>query len=367
MGPGHPSKQVSGFYHLKEAPWAIVLFAPGDRALFPIHSFLKQYVVAGVFCILLVLLLIRLVTGKLARSVKEVAQAAQEVTQGRYREVAPSRERDEIGALVNSFNAMVQGLKEKEYIQDTFGRYVDPQVARELMSSPEATRLGGQKRQVAIMMTDIRGFTPLCERLSPEETISIINRYLSQLIEVIREHKGIIVDFLGDAILVFFDSLSEPMETAVKRAACCALELRRATVAFNEQARKESLPELQTGIGLNAGEVVVGNIGSSKRTKYGIVGGPVNATHRIQSLAEGGDIIASESFLSHVAGGLETTRSFKAELKGNRGTKSPFIFWPMIKFAPLTDMRILGRRQAARLPAKIIFRPGFKRLQMSIN
>lgn len=316
LGPGHPAKSVSGFYHLKRAPWAIVLFAPGDKVLFPIYSFLRQYTMAGLFCIALVLLLIRVVTGRLAKSVKEVAQAAGEVTKGHYVEVAHSESPDEIGALINSFNTMVQGLKEKEYIQDTFGRYVDPQVARELMSSPEATRLGGQKRQVAIMMTDIRGFTSLCERLSPEETISIINRYLSQLIEVIRLHKGIIVDFLGDAILVFFDSLNEPIDAAVKRAACCALDLRKATVAFNEQARKEGLPELQTGIGLNAGEVVVGNIGSSKRTKYGIVGGPVNITHRIQALAEGGDILASEAFLRHLADELETTKSFRANLKG---------------------------------------------------
>ena len=316
LGAGHPAKWVAGFYHLKRAPWTLVLFAPGEKVLFPIFNFLRHFALAGLVCIALVIILIRLVTGRLARSVREVAQAAGEVAKGNFQEVAPTPSRDEIGVLVKSFNAMVQGLREKEYIQDTFGRYVDPQVARQLMQSPEATRLGGRKRKVAIMMTDIRGFTPLCERLSPEETITIINQYLSQFIDVIRQHQGIIVDFLGDAILVFFDSLREPLEAAVKRAACCALDLRRATVAFNEKARQEGLPELETGIGLNAGEVVVGNIGSSKRTKYGIVGGPVNATHRIQALAEGGDIVVSEAFFRLLPDNFKAARTFTAKLKG---------------------------------------------------
>lgn len=316
LGPGHPADEVAGFYSLKQAPWALVLFAPGREVLGPIIEILRVYVVAGVLAVGLVLLLILVITGKVSGSVRTVCQAARRVAAGEYVEVPTPKSRDEFRRLADSFNTMVEGLKEKDYIRDTFGRYVDPEVARRLMSQPEATALGGDKRPVAIMMSDIRGFTPLVENLSPEETITIVNRYLSGLIDVIARSQGIIVDFLGDAVLVFFDSLDDGLEEAVRRAVCCALELKKTTEEFNMRMRSEGLPDLATGIGINAGEVVVGNIGSTARTKYGIVGGPVNLTNRIQGQAEGGEIIASEAVLVALGTQLAVGRSFEAKLKG---------------------------------------------------
>jgi class 3 adenylate cyclase len=133
---------------------------------------------------------------------------------------------------------------------------------------------------------------------------------------VIQAHKGIIVDFLGDSVLAFFDSLNSSPKEAARAAVCCALELRRATDRLNETMSQENLPQLATGIGLNAGEVVVGNIGSKARTKYGIVGGPVNLTHRIQAQAQGGEIIVSQSVYSLLQSEITVSRSFQALLKG---------------------------------------------------
>ena len=113
--------------------------------------------------------------------------------------------RDEIGQLTLSFNDMIAGLKERDFISNTFGRYVDQDIARELLSRPEASRMGGVKREVVILFADIRGFTPLAETLSPEATLQLVNRHFARMIEVIQTHRGIIVDFLGDAILAFFD------------------------------------------------------------------------------------------------------------------------------------------------------------------
>ncbi len=319
LGPGHPAERVSGFYRLQEAPWTVVTMAPGDKVLAPIAGFMLRYALAGLLCLGLVVLIIMLVAGRMAASVAQVARAAERVARGDYQGLPAPRSRDEMGRLVESFNSMVQGLKERDYIRSTFGRYVDEAVAKKLMSRPEAARLGGEKRWVVVMMTDIRGFTPLCERLSPEQTIAIVNRYLSGLIEVIQAHRGIIVDFLGDSILAFFDTLDQPLAAAALAASCCALELRQATLDFNRQARSEGLEELQTGIGLHAGEVVVGNIGSRTRTKYGIVGGPVNLTHRIQAQAQGGQIIISDSLRQVLAERLQTSRSFRARLKGVEG------------------------------------------------
>ncbi len=317
LGIGSPPERVAGFYRLKRAPWTLVMIADGDKVLWPIIRFLRIYVAASSVCVILVLLLIHQVTGRVASSVRTVCQAARRVAQGDYEVKVPEpNTNDEFHRLAESFNTMVDGLKEKDFIRDTFGRYIDEEVARQLMSKPEATRLGGQKRWVAVMMSDVRGFTALCDGLSPEQTISIINRYLSELIEVIRKHHGIIVDFLGDAVLVFFDSLDMPVKESSRRAVCCALDLRQATASFNQTMREEGLPPLETAFGLNAGEVVVGNIGSQTRTKYGIVGGPVNLTSRIQAQAEGGEILVSQALHDLLADDLMVTRSFSAALKG---------------------------------------------------
>jgi class 3 adenylate cyclase len=245
-----------------------------------------------------------------------VCQAARRVAGGDYQaEVSPPGTRDELQRLSESFNTMVKGLREKEFIRDTFGRYVDQEVARQLLSRPEASRLGGDRRTVAVLMTDMRGFTALCEELSPEQTIGWVNRYLSGLIEVIHRHHGVIVDFLGDSVLAFFDSLDITPARAARRAACCALELRREAARLGREARETGLPHLATGVGLHLGEVVVGNIGSAARTKFGIVGGPVNLTHRIQAQAAGGEVVASDR-LRQALPEMAVARTFTAALKG---------------------------------------------------
>jgi len=316
MGPGVPPKEVAGFYHLGRAPWSLVMITRGEAVLAPVQHFLKAYAAAGLVCIGLVLLLIFAVTGQVAGSVRQVCQAAREVAMGHYQDVPLPRRNDEFLRLAHSFNTMVAGLKEKEHIRDTFGRYVDPAVARRLMARPEATLLGGEKRKVAIMMTDVRGFTAMCDTLSPEETIVVINRYLSRLIEVIQRRDGIIVDFLGDAVLAFFDSLEEGEAEAVRLAVCCALEVLEATEEFNQEAVEKGHPQLETGIGLNFGEVVVGNIGSAARTKYGIVGGPVNLTQRIQAQAEGGEVVISQEVRDLLPEQIQVGRSFSVRPKG---------------------------------------------------
>ncbi len=319
LGPGHPPERVGGFYRIEHAPWTMVLFAPGKKILAPIIKFRFYYALAGSLCIALILLLIRYMGGKIVRSIGQISKAAEHVAGGDYGEPLPVKTSDEIGQLAQSFNTMVQGLKERDFISNTFGRYVDQEIARELMRRPEASRLGGEKREVAILMSDLRDFTPLSEQLSPDVTIRMLNRYFSRIIETIQKHQGIIVDFFGDALLVFFDPLEGPVAPIINRSISCALEMQRIMEVFNAENRAEDLPELKMGIGLNAGEVVVGNIGSETRAKYGIVGSAVNVTQRIQSEAEGGEVVISEAVYRAVQDQLKIRRSFEAQLKGIQG------------------------------------------------
>jgi adenylate cyclase len=316
FGPGHPPKMVCGFYRLKNAPWTIVVFAEGKKILAPIVRFRFYYFVAGSLCIIFILLLIRFVVGRPARIIRDVAAGAQKVAGGVYADPLPVKSGDEIGQLTQSFNTMIKGLKERDFIRNTFGRYVDQEIARDLMRRPEATRLGGEKRVVAILMSDLRNFTPLSEALSPEETIGILNRYFSHMISVIQRDRGIIVDFFGDALLVFFDPMNGRIEHTSLQAIHCALEMQREIAAFNTQNKADGLPELQMGIAVNAGEVIVGNIGSDTRAKYGIVGAPVNLTNRIQAVAEADEVVVSDFIYRYVKDSLLIRRSFETRLKG---------------------------------------------------
>jgi adenylate cyclase len=314
MGEGYSPDQVIGYYKLHAAPWAIMLHARGSEILAPIQRFRLYYLAGGILCLAVILVLIRLGVRPVVMAIRGIATKAGLVAQGEYGDSLPVASRDEIGQLTASFNDMVAGLKERDFISNTFGRYVDPEIARELLSRPEASRLGGEKREVVILFSDVRGFTPLAETLSPEATIHLINRHFARMIEVIQAHRGIIVDFLGDAILAFFDPLEGPLEPVVGRAIGCALKMQEAIKA--ENLAEPGLPPLHIGIGLHAGEVVVGNIGSESRAKYGIIGAAVNLTHRIQGQAQGGEVVVSEMVFHHSEETLAVSRTFETTLKG---------------------------------------------------
>jgi adenylate cyclase len=314
MGKGYFPEHVIGYDKLQAAPWAIMLHARGSQILAPILRFRLHFLVGVILCRLVTLVLIRLGVEPTVTKIKEIAHRAREVARGDYGEPMPVTRQDEIGLLAESFNDMVAGLKERDFISNTFGRYVDPEIARELLNRPEAARLGGEKREVVILFADIRNFTPLAETLSPEATIQLVNRHFSRMIEVIQQYRGIIVDFLGDAILAFFDPLHRPIKLSAEQAVSCAWRLQEAMAV--ENAADPNAPPLSMGIGLHAGKVVVGNIGSESRAKYGIIGADVNLTHRIQGQAHPGEVVISASVFQLVGEMLTVHRTFEAELKG---------------------------------------------------
>lgn len=314
MGAGYQPDEVIGYYKLHAAPWVVMLHAEGSQILAPILRFRFSYLAGGILCLGVILALLRLGVNPVVRAIRQIAGKAIQVAKGDYGEPLAVTSRDEIGQLTSSFNDMIGGLQERDFISNTFGRYVDQEIARELLRRPEASRMGGVKREVVILYADVRGFTPLAETLSPEATIQLINRHFARMITVIQAHRGVIVDFLGDAILAFFDPLDGPLEPVVQRALTAALALQAAIEAENLAA--PSYPPLHLGIGLHAGEVVVGNIGSESRAKYGIIGAAVNVTHRIQGQAQGGEVVISEMVYHHCEGMVVIQKSFQSALKG---------------------------------------------------
>jgi class 3 adenylate cyclase/signal transduction histidine kinase len=180
------------------------------------------------------------------------------------------------------------------FVRETFGRYLDDAVVESLLDDPDALRLGGEKREISILMSDLRGFTSLCERLPPETVVSLLNGYFGAMIDIVLAHGGTIDELLGDAMLVIFGApLSQPDHA--DRAVSCAIAMQRAMAAVDERSASEGLPRLEMGIAINTGEAVVGNIGSRKRTKYGVVGSHVNLTARIEALTVGHQVLVSDA------------------------------------------------------------------------
>jgi adenylate cyclase len=147
--------------------------------------------------------------------------------------------------------------------------------------------------------------------------MALLNHYLSAMIEIIHKHGGTIDEIIGDAILVIFGA-PVPMPDAAQRAVCCALEMQKAIGGVNEHNRQNSWPEIEMGLALHTGEVVVGNIGSTKRSKYGVVGQMVNLTARIESFTVGGQVLVSPTLVSAVEHGLILGDEVEIHAKGMR-------------------------------------------------
>ncbi len=231
--------------------------------------------------------------------------------------------RDEIGALARTLADMVQGLRDRDFIRGVLGRYVSPDVAQRCLEDREALRLGGDLRTVSILMSDLRGFSALSERLGPEVMIGLLNRYFARMVPVILDHRGTVNEFIGDAILVLFGAPVERPDDA-ERAVRCAWAMQRTMTAFNAESRGLGLPELTMGIGLHAGRVVAGNIGSADRVKYGVVGPPVNLAARIESLAVGPQVLLSGAVVERVHSTVRIGHGRRVRVKGFAGLISVY-------------------------------------------
>lgn len=246
------------------------------------------------------------------------------------------------------------------FIRETFGKYLSDEIVDTILENPAGLTLGGEKRTVTIMMSDLRGFTAIGERLPAEDVVGMLNIYLEIMTGVILKYQGTIDEFIGDAILVIFGAPIRRDDDAV-RAVACALEMQLAMHEVNARNRVAGYPELVMGIGINTGVAVVGNIGSRKRIKYGVVGSSVNLTSRIESYTVGGQILISEETVDACGGLLRIDgqqevmpKGVKApitiyEVGGIHGThnlflseksvpKLPELSQPLpIRFAPLVD------------------------------
>jgi class 3 adenylate cyclase/CheY-like chemotaxis protein len=210
-----------------------------------------------------------------------------------------------------------------ELVRKAFGRYVSEEVASSILQSPEGLELGGEEREVTILMSDLRGFTALAGRQRPNEVVEFLNLYLEQMVDVISRYEGTIDEIIGDAILVIFGAPIAAADHAAK-AVACGLAMQLAMAPVNRRLVEVGAAELEMGIGIHTGLVIVGNIGSLRRTKYAAVGSNVNLAGRIESFTTGGQVLISENTKEKITTQLRIDGQYQVEPKGATQTLQLF-------------------------------------------
>lgn len=295
-----------------------------------------------------------LVSSSVAKPLLELRDAMGKVHEGNFDASAPVLSTDELGQLATGFNEMTAGLKEKDFIKDTFGRYVSRQVMEEILNGNVV--LGGEKRIVTILFSDIRDFTRISENLSPEEVIVMLNEYLRAMVDVILSNGGVPDKFLGDGIMAIYGAPLAYGDDA-ERAVRTALSMRGKLQEINEKRANAGKEAFRIGIGIHTGEVVVGNIGHIEKMEYTAIGDTVNVTSRIENLTKelNCDILVSESTYEYLPEIFEAQRRGTYELKGRSGSMTVY---EITKIKDFVEPEPEASEPEERMPQPV-FSPGF--------
>ena len=196
----------------------------------------------------------------------------------------PVTSNDEMGLLSEGFNAMVDGLRREETIHNLFQRYVTPQVAEYAIQ--HGANLGGQLVTASVVFSDIRGFTSLTERMEPAALIALLNRYFQTVTAAVIEHGGLVNKFGGDSLLAIFGTPLNPADDHPRLAVLTAQEMLTALSRFNRDQEQRGEPTLRIGIGVATGPVLAGNVGSTERLEYTVIGDTVNLASRLENMTK---------------------------------------------------------------------------------
>jgi adenylate cyclase len=295
-------------------PWETIILTPTDDFVGPLKAANRQMVAVIAVLTVLELVLIYSLSTRLSRPIEGVSRQlrAMETLSFESRPAHGSRARiREIAQLQDAVARVRASLR-------SFARYAPEEIVREVAASGREAILSADRREVTALFGDLRGFTTIAEKLGPERVVSILNDHFEVCAGLVARHGGYVVDFLGDGLFAVFGA-PEALDDHAGRAVACAIEMQLAREAQNREFFAKRWPPLEMGIGINTGPAVVGNMGSNLRTKYGVVGHPVNLAARIESFTVGGQVLVSDSTREALAERLDADGPLEAEAKGVAG------------------------------------------------
>lgn len=264
-----------------EAMYAIAISL--DAALEPLREMQSFILIIGLIAIIIAFIISFFIAKGVTSPVQKLVQGAHRIGSGDYNFSINIKTTDEIGTLAKAFNEMTSGLRERFEME----KFVSSSTLNMIrQSEKEGVKLGGERKNVTVFFSDIRGFTSFSEKVDPEEVIGMLNMYLSKQAKLVLHHGGVIDKYVGDELVAVFEG-----ENMVDNAVLCAIEIQKEM----ERLNTELTHNIKIGIGINTGMVVMGNMGSEERMDYTVLGSNVNLGARLCSSAQPGEIILSES------------------------------------------------------------------------
>ncbi|MCD6296116.1 MAG: HAMP domain-containing protein [Deltaproteobacteria bacterium] len=257
----------------------------------------------------------RLVSRSIVEPIDNMLSTIDRIKDGDYDTHIRVVSNDEIGALGDAGNAMIKGLAERERLRTTFGRYVTPEIRDEILAG--RIPLEGDRREATVMFADLRNFTPFVENNPPEEVISGMRAYFTAMHRAIRQHKGLVLQFVGDEIEAVF-GVPVHFPDHVDAAMRAALDMRKALEELNRERSARGKPAFAHGIGIHSGRVLAGNSGSDEQSAYALIGNTVNVASRIQAMTKelGCDILVSQETVDGLQDSFQMDKQPPRMVKG---------------------------------------------------
>jgi class 3 adenylate cyclase len=255
------------------------------------------------------LILSLLIAHNLSIPIRQLVAGTAEIRKNNFAVRVPVRERDEFGQLAESFNAMAEGLAQKEKYHHLLNLMADREVAEQLLASP--TALSGETREVSVLFCDIRGFSALTENIPPQQIVALLNEHMTALTRVVYQHDGVVDKYVGDMLMALFGAPKSYGDDAV-HAAQCALHL----LAARDELNRTSAHQIQVGIAITTGSVVAGCMGSLDRVSYTVLGDRVNLASRLCQQAGSMEILLDETTRARLADRAEVVALPDMHLKG---------------------------------------------------
>lgn len=286
LSPFDRQEKIAAFARLQSHTWVVVISENRSEFAKPLYHLYDNALNATLIVGLLFSVISLVFAQGFLRPIRRLTESARAVREGDYDratlpEAAPGG--DELGELALTFNTMVAGIKERERERDIFGRVVSPEVREKLLAGDIA--LGGENRRVTVLFSDIRDFSTISEKLSPQDVVALLNDYLTEMAEAIRPWGGNINNFIGDAIVVVFGAPESRAEIEWS-AVGAALDMKARLEALNLRRQAIGDIALKTGIGISTGKVVAGQVGSLERFLYTVIGDAVNVAARLEAMTK---------------------------------------------------------------------------------
>jgi class 3 adenylate cyclase len=281
------------------------------------------------FATLLGLAFSLMVSAGMMRPVRRLLEGTRAVEEGHLDQTLLITSKDEIGRLTGAFNRMVEQLRLKERIRETFGKYIDPQVVEGLIDRP-ALATSGQRRVMTTLFCDLKGFTNISEGMTPQGLVKIMNRYLSTMSAPIRTQHGVIDKYIGDAIMAYWGPPFNDDADQARLACLAATDMVARLASLRAELREilgvRNVPPLDIRIGVATGEALVGSIGSELMMSYTIMGDSVNLASRLEGANKvyGTRVLASEATAKAAASDVEVREVDRIVVLGQKEPQAVF-------------------------------------------